>query len=671
MLSSILGVLLAAISLDGVTGRELAAQASLDALNVRIGDPLTLTVDFYGTADFASIHPPELSRYVDAKVWKVDDASAKTETYRNARRLVYRVRPRKVGLVEFPSLSFSYDTADGGAKAEVSTEAIPVHVKPGSQVALAELDVVKTDRPLPDGLLVDLSASPWGSAEGLSEDRLFAWRKACSAPSPEAFAPFDFPEARLNEAACEILAGNWARAIKIYSRLEWSIGQTTAIERGLIAATALKTGDANAELQMWRQVLRPVLRHSAPGRIGIVLGVLLVAVVAILLVRKGVRALAALAVILAATTAFAAGERRRSAVVDPFAEMERLRRQMAEQMDAAFGQGAVAPGGLFNGGGFFGGGMMINGQPAPEVKVTASVRPDKTGLAAGEPFKFILALEMPKACTVSDLQFAPSQDFGYSIVGDGEALTDGRASNTNNVVKRIAIPVRYDAPFSGRVTFTVAGQYTTRIVQNGGRFTSTYSSTFSTESAPIWMEVRPLSDKNRPADYTGAVGTSFRLKQLVDTRNVATNDVVTVVCRLDYEGFLPPGAIPGGIAEEPGVVAFKRYFVADGSPTTKPLEFPYYDVNAKDYRRATCPGLKLHYVPDADETPKTVVVNAGEEARENGLLRLHFAPRASSPEIGTADPHSASLTVTETHGSWSRIDDGRHAGWVLSEDLKK
>ena len=144
MLASILGVLLAAISLDGVTGRELAAQASLDALNVRIGDPLTLTVDFYGTADFASIHPPELSRYVDAKVWKVDDASAKTETYRNARRLVYRVRPRKVGLVEFPSLSFSYDTADGGARAEVSTEAIPVHVKPGSQVALAELDEVKT-----------------------------------------------------------------------------------------------------------------------------------------------------------------------------------------------------------------------------------------------------------------------------------------------------------------------------------------------------------------------------------------------------------------------------------------------------------------------------------------------------------------------------------------------
>ena len=89
--------MIAAIALDGVTGGELRAEARFDANNVHVGDPMTLTVDFAGDADFAALHPPELSREVDRNVWKVDDASARTETFRDARRLTYRVRPLKQG----------------------------------------------------------------------------------------------------------------------------------------------------------------------------------------------------------------------------------------------------------------------------------------------------------------------------------------------------------------------------------------------------------------------------------------------------------------------------------------------------------------------------------------------------------------------------------------------
>ncbi len=680
-IASVCGLLLAAISLDGVVGSDLVVQSNLDARNVRIGDPIELTVDFFGSADFGAIHPPALAKAVDAKVWKVDDASAKTETYRNARRLVYMLRPRQLGVVEFPALDFTYTNADTGNPVTVSSTPIPVHVRPGSQVALAELDEMRTDMPLPDGIVIDLGMSPWGSSASITEDELFAWRKACSDPSPAAFAKFDFPEARLNEAACELLEGNWARALKIYRRLEWSIGQTPAIERGIVSAIALKTGNAQVELPVWRQVMRPVLRHAFIGRISIVLGVLLAFVVLVFVVRRGVRALAALAVVCCVFASSAAQPARNQVPsmfggFDPFAEMERMHQQMNEQMNQMLGTGALAPGGIFTSGGLFGNGgmtMTINGQAAPEVKITASVRPDRTGLKVGEPFKLILALESPKDCTISNIQFAPSQTVGYSIVGNGEQLTDGRTDNPSNIVRRIAIPVRYDAPFAAKVTCDIAGMYTCRIVQDAGHgrsFTSSFSSNFRAQTPPIWMEVKPLSDKNRPDDFTGAVGSAFRLEQRADLTRVATNDVVALVCTLSYDGFVPPDAIPGGVAEENGKVVYRRYFVADGSSRTPDESFSYYDVKAKDYRRATAKGVRLQYVSEDEDVPKTVVVNAGDAARENGLLRLRFAPREGAREIGTADPTS-SLTVTERRGAWSRVDDGRHAGWVKSEELRK
>ena len=73
-------LLLAAIKLAGVTGGELTTRAYFDVNNAKVGDPLVLTIDFIGEADFTALHPPALSRHVDRADWKVDDLSAKTET---------------------------------------------------------------------------------------------------------------------------------------------------------------------------------------------------------------------------------------------------------------------------------------------------------------------------------------------------------------------------------------------------------------------------------------------------------------------------------------------------------------------------------------------------------------------------------------------------------------
>lgn len=668
-LAAIFNFLLAAITLDGVTGANLSVTATLDANNVRIGDPLELSVRFHGSADFSTLHPPALSRSVDAAEWKVDDEGAKTDTDRNARRLVYRVRPRKTGVLEFPALRFTYEDAAAEKNITISTVPIPVHVRPGSQIALAELGDARLALPNPDGILVDLAAGGWGSAEGLSEDTLFAWRKACASPSAAAFAAFDFPEARLNEAACETMSGNWAKAVGIYTRLEWRIGQTPAIERGLVAALARKTGNPSEELPMWRQVLRPVLRFALPGRVAVVLGVLAVLALLLHIVRRGVRAIACAAIALAAVSVFAAPGRGGGGAgggggFDPFEELERMRRQMDEQMQMMLTSPAF--------GGSGGARTIVNGQQVEEAKITASVRPDRTGLVVGEEFRLVLSLEMPRSCTVSDLKFLPSQTVGYSVTGNGETMTDGRAGDTNNVVRRVSIPVRYDAPFAGKVTFTVAGMKATRLTTHGGRGFSSFSSNFRIESEPIWMEVKPLSDENRPSDYTGAVGSAFTIRRRAAPVRVATNDVVTIDYVMRYSGFLPPDAVPGAVATGGNEVGFRRYFVADGSPKTDGFSFPYYDVAAKDYRRAEAEGVALTYTAEEEDAPETVVVNAAEEKSAARLVRLRFAPRESSDEIAAVatDAAKAGLTVTERHGSWVRVDDGRHAGWVRKDELE-
>lgn len=675
MISFAAGALLAAIALDGVSGGELRAQARFDSNNVHVGDPMILTIDFVGEADFASLHPPALAREVDRSVWKVDDASARTETYRDARRLTYRVRPLKDGVIVFPQLAFSYTSTVSNTPATVTTCAVPVHAKPGTQVALGDLDLVGADLPKPDGIVIDLSASPWGSGAKLGEDMLFAWRKACAKPSAAAFAQFDFPEARLNEAACELMDGNWARARHIYSVLEWRIGQTPQIERGLVAAAAQKTGDAGAELPMWRQVLRPVLRLALAGRVLAFAGAVLALVALLAAMRFAARRLACIAAFAAAALAAApASAANPFGGQDPFAEIERMRQQMQQQMHEQFEQMSSMMG-SFGNGAFS---MSINGQPAPKVEIKASIVPDRTGLVAGEPFNMILSLEIPRSCTVSLNELVPSQSVGYKVAGNIETMTDGRTSDTNNIVRRISIPVRYDAPFKGRVTYRVGGMYEARVKSGGPRggfFNSMFSSSFSVATPPIWMEVRPLDPSGQPADFSGAVGTAFKLAGRANMYKVETNDVVTIELTLDYTGYIPPDALPDAMPApaQPGFdgrLVQTKYFVADGSPTTPGADFCYYDVTAKGYRRATAKGQPLLYSAGEEAEAETVVVNTQSGEAGGRRLRLRFAPAESAPEVAAIDSAAAKLTVTEARGAWVRVDDGRHAGWAREGELK-
>ena len=576
-----IGALIAAIVLQGVEGTDLRARAFFDANNVKVGDPLVLTIDFLGEADFKDLHPPALAKVVGRKDWKLDDVSAKTDTFRDARRLTYRVRPMREGVLWFPALEFEYVGQDGSKRMTRSNE-IPVHAKGGAQVNMdAEMGESADEMPAPPALVSEFKVQ--SSKFKVSEDVEFAWRKAMANPTADAFAEFDFPEARMNEATCAIREGNWARAMKVYSALEWRIGQTPEIERGIVAALALRHDNPAVELPVWRQVLRPILRFGWKGRVGIVLGGFAALALLFWLLGRGIRAVACFAVVVGfASAADAQGL---------FQQMEEQMRRMQQQMQQSMG------------GGFFSHfGEKVEREP---VRITAKVATSKPVLQVGDPFEFIIALEYPRTASVGQISIRPSESFGLVFTGQAQNLTDGKASNPSNVVKRLSVPARYDVPYKGKVTFSVEGMVTGRMTRNRGMFTMSFSNSFQCETPPLGVNVRPLPSANQPADFAGIISEGLRIHETCDILTVETNDVVTITYRMCPKGYVPADFLPKGSAFEwvrqtdregrVQEIEYRRYFVADGAAKTPELVIPYYDPRTKSYKSAKTGGTPLKY----------------------------------------------------------------------------
>ena len=573
-----LSLLLAAIQLIGVEGTDLRARAFFDANNVKVGDPMVLTIDFIGEADFKDLHPPALAKAVGKGDWKLDDVSAKTDTFRDARRLTYRVRPMREGVIWFPSLEFEY-AGPNGEKRLVRSNDIPVHAKGGVQVVVEEMGEDTNKMPAPPALVRELRIK--NLELRVSEDVEFAWRKAMAMPTADAFKDFDFPAARMNEATCAIREGNWSRAMKIYQKLEWTTGQTPEMEQGIVAALALRYDNPAVELPVWRQVLRPLLRFGWKGRVGLVFGGFAALALVFWLLGRGIRAVACVTVAVGCCTAASA-----QGLFEQFEQMEQRMHQQMQQMQQAFG------------GGF---GERVSREP---VKIVASVKTNKKELQVGDPFEFVISLEYPRTASVGQIQMSPSETFGLHFTGQATNLTDGRSANTNNVVKRLAIPARYDVPYKGRIAFTVQGMVTGR--QSRGRgFNFTFSNSFRADTNPLAVDVKPLATAGQPDDFAGIISEGLRVHETCDILRVETNDVVTITYRMFPNGYVPADFLPKDAAFEwtrqqdreghVREIEYRRYFVADGAPKTPELVIPYYDPRTKTYKSAKTGGTSLVY----------------------------------------------------------------------------
>lgn len=568
-------VLLCAIQLSGVTGDVSRVRAFFDENNVKVGDPLTLTIDFLGVADFGALHPPLLARAVDRRDWKVDDASARTETYRDARRLTYRVRPVRAGVLWFPALEFSHMTRAGEVR-QVRSNEIPVHAKAGADVVVAEMGDDVSEMPRPPELVTEVS--------GLADDERFAWRKALAEPTADAFAAFDFPAARMNEATCAIRAGEWARAMGIYSRLEWTLGQTPEIERGLVAALALRYDNSAAELPVWRQVLRPVLRFGWKGRGGIVIGVLVALALLFWLLGRLTRALACCLFALALVSSASAE--------NVFDRLEREMTEMRERMDRMTGNFSF----------HFG-----EKERQDPVRLSATVALSTNCLQVGENFAYVISLEAPANCSVGQVGIIPSETTGLRVVGEVENLPTLRAANSSNVVMRMSVPVRYDIPFEGEISFLVKGMTTVRQTSRGGRSSFSFSQNFACETRKIAVHVRPLPSAGQPADFSGIVSEGLRLHEYPNLLAVETNDVITIAYRLVTPGYVPPQFLPQSCAFEwmrdadRGEIEFRRFLVADGLACTPELSISYYDPRKRKYLSVKTGGTPLKYLSPRKE----------------------------------------------------------------------
>jgi hypothetical protein len=578
------GLLLAAvIQLTGVVGDSLRTRAFFDANNVKVGDPLVLTIDFIGKADFEALHPPRLSRHVSGKDWKLDDASAKTLTVPNARRLVYRVRPMRKGLLYFPAFEFGYETSSG-EKRTVRSNEIPVHAKTGAQVVVAEMEALdaSSSMPQPDGLIVD-------AAVRLGDDESFAWRKACATPTADAFARFDFPAARLNEARQAILEGNWARALRLYQALEWKIGQTPQIERGILAALALKYDNPSVELPVWRQVGRPLLKYDWKIRLGAVLAAIAVLYLLFRLAGRLLKAIACLSV--AVMLPLSA-----DAFLDPFESLEKMMRQSMRGSMSRMG--------------FTTDEDMQGGNVAVEMSAAFSVNRDE--IQVGDEFEYIIELEVPKNLAIGNIGISVSPHQGMKQTGACENYPDREPENPSNTVKRISIPVRYDVPFCGNVSFTLDVPYSLerRISRGGFSFSSSIRRSEKVVTPPVKINIKPLPSAGKPAVFTGIVSEEIRFTESLDIVQVETNDVVQLTYELRLKGHLPEDFnIPAAAFEidrsanarsGETVASWRRYFVADGTPATPLLSIDYYDVNAKKYKKVKAGGARLEYVSGAE-----------------------------------------------------------------------
>lgn len=564
MMCAVVKLLFAAIELVGVTGSDLSARAFFDANNVKIGDPLILTVDFVGEADFRALHPPALSRTVLKKDWKVDDVSAKTDTFADARRLTYRVRPMRTGVVWFPSLEFSYrDSAD--VEHFVRSNEIPVHVKSGDQIVVEGMDEVSDGFPAPPELITEYSFD--------DDDLIFSWKKALSEPTADAFAAFENSEAKMNEATMAIREGNWARAMNVYSKLEWQIGQTEDIERGIRAALALKQDNPAAELPIWRVILRPILRYDWRGRLFAV-GIFAFAFVMIFAAfGRLIRALAVI-LILAAFALPASAETIETVTTNANGVI--IYRKLTTNGSVS----GIEPASFFN--------CVRNRKP---VKIDATLTSDRSEITVGERFNLTLAVDLPRYVDFdSGIRLSIAEQSAMTQVNQVKSLGSTVSKNPTNVVQRLIFPMRAIAAFTN-INYIVEGSYSFA----GDSFFFRESYPFSSGTKKLPIIVKPLPVEGRPEDFSGIIAENVGLSEYCDILTVETNDVIAIRYKMRTSGVVPARFKPRDIAFAWNSCEWQRYFVADGAVKTPELSISYYDPEAKRYKRATAGGTSLVY----------------------------------------------------------------------------
>lgn len=330
-------------------------------------------------------------------------------------------------------------------------------------------------------------------------------------------------------------------------------------------------------------------------------------------------------------------------------------------------------------------------QEMPQFTVSATARCEPAKPVVGEPCAIIFELDVDRAAAIDQIRVGglPEAKDGSIVYGAFENLADGKSATEGHVVKRFRLPLRFLTPFARTVMPTVEGMVGT--VQGG----SSFFRNFGQRIAPLRLDARPLPEAGRPADFTGAVGRRFTVKQTLDRDHVCPNDLIKATYTLEFDGYCPSNAAlrveglskdftvypPKEAERKEGFAASRVVWTQDLVPRTVQatntalVSFSYYNPRAKRYEVARAEPLPLVFVStEAASTENTVVsVTGPAEAPSAGAegeaaarpMVLRFAPSDGSPVIVTL-PAGTPVKELATWNGWRRLEAPNAIGWTRS-----
>lgn len=143
----------------GAIGRTFAAEAALDTLGAKVGDPVRLTLRFLTDGDPSLLRAPTLPRLTGFRAY----GEPVREGFQGGAAFVYPLRPLRAGLLEVPPLTFAWFDRATHTYRTVRTSAVPLRVRPSAQLVLLGDDGETVTTELPPALTLDSPAPrrPW------------------------------------------------------------------------------------------------------------------------------------------------------------------------------------------------------------------------------------------------------------------------------------------------------------------------------------------------------------------------------------------------------------------------------------------------------------------------------------------------------------------------------
>lgn len=152
----------------GAIGKTFAAEAALDALGAKVGDPVRLTLRFETDGDPLLLRAPTLPRLTGFRAY----GEPVRDSFRGGAAFTYNLRPMRPGLLEVPPLEFAWFDRAALAYRTVRTSAVPLRVTPSAQLVLLGDDGGTVATELPPALVLrDLPArrlTPWAKGMALA-----------------------------------------------------------------------------------------------------------------------------------------------------------------------------------------------------------------------------------------------------------------------------------------------------------------------------------------------------------------------------------------------------------------------------------------------------------------------------------------------------------------------